>query len=81
MKKHVQVYLEEELGFRLCIHERDFVVGETIPANIQAAINHSRRMIMIISRYATTSVQQKLQDKRVRRGKGRRLLLRTSPKT
>ncbi len=50
MKNHILVYLEEELGFKLCIHERDFVVGETICAGIEAAINHSRRIIMIISR-------------------------------
>ncbi len=51
MKKHVQSYLERDLGYKLCFHERDFLVGESIPANIEAAINHSRRMIMIISRY------------------------------
>ncbi len=45
----IQPYLEE-MGFRLCIHERDFLVGASIPANIEAAINHSRRMIMIISK-------------------------------
>ena len=33
------------------MHERDFTVGDTIPANIDAAIRHSRRMIMVISRY------------------------------
>ncbi len=45
----IQPFLEE-MGFRLCIHERDFLVGASIPANIEAAINHSRRMIMIISK-------------------------------
>ncbi len=50
MKKHVLHYLEKELGYTACFHERDFLVGESIPANIEAAINHSRRMIMIISR-------------------------------
>ncbi len=54
MKDYVQRYLEQELGYRLCFHERDFLVGESILANIEAAINHSRRMIMIISRYDTT---------------------------
>ncbi len=51
MKKYVQQYLEKELGYTVCFHERDFLVGESIPANIEAAINHSRRMIMIISRF------------------------------
>ncbi len=50
MKHQVQRYLEVELGYKLCFHERDFLVGESIPANIEAAINHSRRMIMIVSR-------------------------------
>ncbi len=51
MKKHVQQYLENEMGFTLCFHERDFYPGDSIPANIETAIKHSRRMIMIISRY------------------------------
>ena len=50
VKKEVLEYLEGQFRFRLCLHERDFTVGETIPANIDAAINHSRRMIMVISR-------------------------------
>ncbi len=48
-KCKIQQFLEEK-GFTLCIHERDFLAGESIPANIAAAINHSRRMIMVISR-------------------------------
>ncbi len=51
MKKHVQQYLERDLGYTVCFHERDFLAGESIPANVEAAINHSRRMIMIISRF------------------------------
>ena len=50
MKKEVLEYLEENFGFKLCVHERDFTVGDTIPANIEVAIKHSRRMIMVISR-------------------------------
>ncbi len=53
--KIVQRYLERELGYTLCFHERDFLVGESIPANIEAAINHSRRMIMIMSRFVVLS--------------------------
>ncbi len=49
MRKEIQQFLEKQ-GCTLCIHERDFLVGESIPANIEAAINHSRRMIMLISR-------------------------------
>ncbi len=50
MMKHVQVYLEEELGFSVCIHERDFMPGQRILANIQNAIERSRRTIAVISR-------------------------------
>ncbi len=50
MLKHVQVYLEEELGFTVCIHERDFMPGLSIWANIQNAIERSRRTIAVISR-------------------------------
>ena len=35
--------------FRLCLHERDFVAGATVADNIIAAINTSRRMILILS--------------------------------
>ncbi len=49
VKDEIKPHLEEK-GFRLCIHERDFLVGASIPANIEAAINHSRRMIMVMSR-------------------------------
>ncbi len=53
MLKHVQVYLEEELGFTVCIHERDFVPGQHILKNIQNAIERSRRTIAVISRLAS----------------------------
>ena len=51
VKKEILEFLEQEFGLRLCIHERDFLGGATITANITAAIGHSRRMIMVISRY------------------------------
>ena len=50
VKKEVIEYLEEEFGFKLRVHERDCMVGDTLPANIDVAINHSRRMIMVLSR-------------------------------
>ncbi len=50
MLKHIQVYLEEELGFKLCIHERDFMPGTSIISNIEEAVKHSRRTIIIISK-------------------------------
>ena len=51
-KREVLDYLEDNFGFKICMHERDFTVGDTIPANIEVAVNHSRRMIMILSRYS-----------------------------
>ena len=43
-------YLEDhEPHFRLCIHERDFLAGPTVVNNISAAINASRRTIVILS--------------------------------
>ncbi len=59
MTKEIQKFLEKQ-GFTLCIHERDFLVGESIPANIKAAINHSRRMIMLISRLSV--IERLFQD-------------------
>ncbi len=50
MFEHIQVYLEEELGFKLCIHERDFMPGTSIIGNIEDAVKHSRRTIVIVSK-------------------------------
>ncbi|XP_052760511.1 uncharacterized protein LOC128203241 [Mya arenaria] len=41
--------LEKELGFRLCLHYRDFVPGETISNNIINAVDASRRTILILT--------------------------------
>lgn len=41
--------LEQELGFKLCLHFRDFVPGETISNNIINAIENSRRTILILT--------------------------------
>ena len=51
MKKDREtLYFEDDFNFKLILHERDFVPGVTILANIVDAIKHSRRMIMILSR-------------------------------
>ncbi len=54
MLKHIQVYLEEELGFKLCIHERDFMPGTSIIGNIEEAVKHSRRTIVVISKQVSS---------------------------
>ncbi|ESO88270.1 hypothetical protein LOTGIDRAFT_165708 [Lottia gigantea] len=46
---HVFQKLEKELGFKLCLHFRDFKVGETIANNILWAVENSRRTVLIIS--------------------------------
>ncbi len=56
MIKHVLAYLEEELGFSVCIHERDFIPGRRIWKNIQNAIEKSRRTIALISRWVLTGL-------------------------
>ena len=44
------LYFEDDFNFQLILHQRDFVPGVTIHANIVDAIKHSRRMIMILSK-------------------------------
>ncbi|KAK3089029.1 hypothetical protein FSP39_000251 [Pinctada imbricata] len=41
--------LEAEMGFKLCLHFRDFTPGDAIANNIIQAIENSRRTIMILS--------------------------------
>ena len=43
--------LEKEYGFRLMIHQRDWIAGRTIRANIMDGIEKSRRVIFVLSRY------------------------------
>ena len=60
VKKEIIEYLENEHGYTLCVHERDFTVGDTIPANIEVTTNYSHRMIMVISRYRKSMFLAKL---------------------
>ncbi|KAL3861770.1 hypothetical protein ACJMK2_007791 [Sinanodonta woodiana] len=51
--------LEKELGFKLCLHFRDFVPGESIVNNIISAVENSRRTIIILSpRYVESEFTQ-----------------------
>lgn len=42
--------LEEDHGFRLTLHQRDFMPAATILDNIVRAVTGNRRMIMLLSR-------------------------------
>nr|KAG5703451.1 hypothetical protein BaRGS_022500 [Batillaria attramentaria] len=41
--------LEDEMNFHLCLHERDFILGEPIANNILWATENSRRTILVLS--------------------------------
>ena len=42
--------MERDHGFKFLIHDRDFIAGRTIRANIMDGIEKSRRAIFILSR-------------------------------
>ena len=41
---------DNEPHFRICLHERDFVLGATVIDNISSAVAISRRMILLLSK-------------------------------
>ncbi|RUS75705.1 hypothetical protein EGW08_016520 [Elysia chlorotica] len=47
--RHLYPKLEQELGFKLCLHFRDFPPGEAIANNIIQAVERSRRTILVLS--------------------------------
>ena len=47
----VQFDMEKEYGFRFMIHDRDWIAGRTIRANITDSLEKSTRVIFILSRY------------------------------
>ena len=46
----IDVFESDELGYTLCIHNRDFRPGNLIINNICISIKHSRRLIAIVAR-------------------------------
>ena len=46
-----QFDLEKRYGFRLMIHDRDWIAGRTIRANVMDGMEKSRRVIFVLSRY------------------------------
>ncbi|KAM3955813.1 protein toll-like [Aphomia sociella] len=60
--EHLIPQLEgEPHGFRLCVHTRDWVVGEWIPVQIARTVENSRRTIILLSRYFLDSVWGRLE--------------------
>ncbi|XP_064641971.1 toll-like receptor 13 [Lineus longissimus] len=47
--KTLKPKLEEQAGFRICLHHRDFTVGEFITDNIVNCIDRSRKTLLILS--------------------------------
>ncbi len=48
----IRFILEEEHGFELCVHSRNFMGGTAIATNIANAVRLSRRTIVLLSEYA-----------------------------
>ena len=46
----LESFLERDYDYKLHIHTRDFELGRTIDSNIEEAITHSRRLIVLLSR-------------------------------
>ena len=46
---NIRTDLEDNHGFEICDHERDFIGGRMIAENIEHAILYSRRMIVILT--------------------------------
>jgi protein toll len=57
----VRVLENEKYGFRLCVHSRDWVVGEWIPAQIAQSVEQSRRTLIVLSRSFLKSVWGRLE--------------------
>ena len=43
--------LEDDHGFELCVHTRNFIGGTAVATNITLAVLRSRRTIVLLSRY------------------------------
>ncbi len=48
--------LEEEHGFELCVHSRNFIGGTAIATNITHAVRLSRRMIILLTEYVSNYI-------------------------
>ena len=49
VRQHLVPELEGHLGLRLCVHERDFLVGGNIVDNIADSVERSKKVMMLFS--------------------------------
>nr|QNL15340.1 toll-like receptor 31.2 [Littorina littorea] len=50
VREHLMPELEDRLGLRLCVHERDFIPGNNIVDNIADCVQSSKKILMVFSR-------------------------------
>ncbi|XP_070209299.1 toll-like receptor 13 [Littorina saxatilis] len=50
VREHLMPELEDRLGLRLCLHERDFIPGNNIVDNIADCVHSSKKILMVFSR-------------------------------
>jgi hypothetical protein len=55
VREHLMPQLEDRLGLRLCIHERDFIPGNNIVDNIAECVGSSKKMLMVFSKHFVRS--------------------------
>ena len=41
--------LEEDFGFKLCVHDRDFIAGKLITDNVMASMDKSKKIMVVLS--------------------------------
>ena len=50
VREHLMVELQDRLGLRLCVHERDFIPGKNIVDNIADCVQSSKKILMVFSK-------------------------------
>ena len=50
VRQHLMPELEDRLGLRLCVHERDFIPGKNIVDNIAECVESSKKILMVFSK-------------------------------
>ncbi|XP_070191358.1 toll-like receptor Tollo [Littorina saxatilis] len=50
VREHLMPELQDRLGLRLCVHQRDFIPGNNIVDNIVECVQSSRKSLMVFSK-------------------------------